>query len=605
MPLRVIGTTLLASAFVMVLSGMLLMRQASDGVLEGKKQSALVESSVAVDTAQRRLQAADFSSSNVNELLTQLTYEVAYRGSLGGQYHVVLQGPVAESSSDQVRPASVPDELRRRVTESTSTDLLVTPTLIQYSDGRPDEPGFAVGASLSANDQTRFPMYLVFPLTQEIQTLDVLQRAVLTTGILLTLLLAAIAALVSRQVVAPVRQARLAAEQIASGRLENRMEVRGTDDLASLAESMNNMAAELQRQITQLEELSRVQQRFVSDVSHELRTPLTTVQMAAQVLYDGREEMDLVERRSAELLQDELERFESLLADLLEISRFDAGAVKLSLDPVDMVQVVADEVDAQQAFAHRSGTHLTIQEEGPAVAEVDVRRARRILRNLITNAIEHSEGEPIEVIVASDSKAVAVAVRDHGIGFEAGQAKQVFHRFWRADPSRNRTVGGTGLGLSIAMEDARLHGGWLNAWGRPNQGAQFRLTLPKRAGDVLEVSPLPVIPRDLVPAQSIEQVRVIPLPGPTRAAGMGDDDSEYATLETTSTPEDTEGGIGRPQGNTGVDAASADAAPGVSSAGDADKVDTTTAGMNPDAAGPEVGPEDEAGDEPDRGRSEP
>ncbi len=531
LPLRVIGTTLVASAIVMVLGGMLLMRQASDGVIEGKKQSALAESSVAIDTAQRRLQAADLSTSNVNELLTQLTYEVAYRGALGGQYHVVVQGPVSENSSDQMLPSSVPEELRRRVAGSSTTDLLVTPTLIQYSDGRPDVPGLAVGASLSANDQTRFPMYLVFPLTQERATLDVLQRAVFTTGVLLTLLLAAIAALVSRQVVSPIRQARLVAEQIASGSLEDRMDVRGTDDLASLGDSMNNMASELQRQITQLEELSAVQQRFVSDVSHELRTPLTTVQMAAQVLYDGRDEMEPMERRSAELLQDELERFEALLADLLEISRFDAGAAQLSLDPVDMVQVATDEVNAQLAFAHRSGTDLTVISEGPAVADADVRRVRRILRNLITNAIEHSEGKPIEVFVAGDSKAVAIAVRDHGIGFESGQAKQVFHRFWRADPARNRTVGGTGLGLSIAMEDARLHGGWLNAWGRPGQGAQFRLTIPTHAGDVLEVSPLPVIPRDLVPPQ-VKPVRVIPLPGP---AGLADSDAEgRATLETTS-----------------------------------------------------------------------
>lgn len=528
------GTTLAASAIVMVLGGMLLMRQASDGVLEGKRQSALAEASVTIDTAQRRLQAADLSTSNVNELLTQLTYEVAYRGSLGGQYHVVVQGPVSENSSDQMLPASVPAELRNRVTASNTSDIFVTPTLIQYSDGRPAEPGLAVGASLSANDQTRFPMYLVFPLTQERATLDVLQRAVLTTGILLALLLAAIAAVVSRQVIAPIRQARLVAEQIASGSLEDRMDVRGSDDLASLGASMNNMASELQRQITQLEELSAVQQRFVSDVSHELRTPLTTVQMAAQVLYDGREDMEAMERRSAELLQDELERFESLLADLLEISRFDAGAAQLSLDPADIVQVTTDEVDAQMAFAHRSGTDLTVIADGPAVAEVDVRRVRRILRNLITNAIEHSEGKPIEVHVAGDSKAVAVAVRDHGIGFEANQAKQVFHRFWRADPSRNRTVGGTGLGLSIAMEDARLHGGWLNAWGRPHHGAQFRLTLPKHAGDVLEVSPLPVIPRDMAPAQARQAVRVIPLPGPVGVASS--DVGGHPTLETVEPP---------------------------------------------------------------------
>ena len=91
-----------------------------------------------------------------------------------------------------------------------------------------------------------------------------------------------------------------------------------------------------------------------------------------------------------------------------------------------------------------------------------------------------------------------MAVRDHGIGFEANQAKQVFHRFWRADPARARTVGGTGLGLAIAMEDANLHGGWLTAWGRPGLGAQFRLTLPRRPGVVLESSPLPMVPRDLV-----------------------------------------------------------------------------------------------------------
>ena len=96
----------------------------------------------------------------------------------------------------------------------------------------------------------------------------------------------------------------------------------------------------------------------------------------------------------------------------------------------------------------------------------------------------------------SDEHAVAVAVRDHGVGFEASQAKQVFHRFWRADPARAHTVGGTGLGLSIAMEDANLHGGWLTAWGRPGQGAQFRLTLPRTAGTILQSSPLPMAPRD-------------------------------------------------------------------------------------------------------------
>jgi two-component system sensor histidine kinase MtrB len=276
------------------------------------------------------------------------------------------------------------------------------------------------------------------------------------------------------------------------------MQVRGEDDLARLATSMNYMASELQKQITQLEDLSRVQQRFVSDVSHELRTPLTTVRMAAEVLHDARDDFDPIAARSAELLQIELDRFEALLSDLLEISRFDAGAAVLSATDVDLVEVVQRVVSAHARFAEKAGTTVTIHAPGPCRAEVDVRRIERILRNLLVNAIEHADAEPIDILVDADDDAVAIAVRDHGVGFEASQARQVFHRFWRADPARARTMGGTGLGLAIAMEDANLHGGWLTAWGRPGLGTQFRLTVPRRAGAILQQSPLPLVPRDLV-----------------------------------------------------------------------------------------------------------
>ena len=261
---------------------------------------------------------------------------------------------------------------------------------------------------------------------------------------------------------------------------------------------MNYMASELSKQITTLEELSAVQQRFVSDVSHELRTPLTTVRMAAEVLHEAREDFDPVAARSAELLQTELDRFEALLTDLLEISRFDAGAAVLTTATVDLGDIVARVMEATARLAESRGVTVTVEAANEARAEVDARRIERILRNLLVNAIEHSDQNPITILIDSDDVAVAVAVRDHGIGFEAHQAKQVFHRFWRADPARARTVGGTGLGLSIAMEDANLHGGWLTAWGRPGLGAQFRLTLPRRPGVVLESSPLPMVPRDLV-----------------------------------------------------------------------------------------------------------
>jgi two-component system sensor histidine kinase MtrB len=258
------------------------------------------------------------------------------------------------------------------------------------------------------------------------------------------------------------------------------------------------MASELQKQISQLEELSRVQQRFVSDVSHELRTPLTTVRMAAEVLHEARDDFDPVAARSAELLQTELDRFEALLTDLLEISRFDAGAAVLSLEEVDLRDVVSRVVEASSRFADATGTVVNVHAPGPCKAFVDARRIERIIRNLLINAIEHGEGRPIDIWLDADETAVAVAVRDHGVGFEAGQAAQVFHRFWRGDPARARTIGGTGLGLAISMEDANLHRGWLTAWGRPGLGAQFRLTLPRQPGAILEQSPLPLVPRDLV-----------------------------------------------------------------------------------------------------------
>jgi two-component system sensor histidine kinase MtrB len=119
-----------------------------------------------------------------------------------------------------------------------------------------------------------------------------------------------------------------------------------------------------------------------------------------------------------------------------------------------------------------------------------------VLRNLVENAIEHAEGGPVDLTLATGATAVAIMVRDYGIGLKPGESSLVFGRFWRADPARTRTTGGTGLGLSIALEDTRLHGGWLQAWGEPGEGSVFRLTLPWRIGGVIVDSPLPLNPND-------------------------------------------------------------------------------------------------------------
>src|SRR6188472_1470166 len=535
LPLRVVLTVFLASVLVLVLGGFLLMQQATIGVIDGKKEAAKNEARQAVNTAQQQLNSADLTGDvSVDKLLLDLATGFANRAE---QFEVIIKARGQTITAGNALDTSIPDALRNEV--ELQNDLLMTPTRINYRDGRPSVPGLAAGASLNLQGTDRYQIYLMFPLTQQVATLGVLRYAVVSTGAILVILLTLIAALVSRQVVTPVRAARRAAESLASGNLRDRMKVRGQDDLARLATSMNYMASELEKQINTLEELSAVQQRFVSDVSHELRTPLTTVRMASEVLYEAREDFDPVAARSAELLQKELDRFEALLSDLLEISRFDAGVAQLSLEEVDLRDLVYRVVDANERLAETYQTEITVHESGEAKAEVDTRRIERILRNLLVNAIEHSEGHPIDILVESDDAAVAIAVRDHGVGFEASQARQVFHRFWRGDASRARAVGGTGLGLAIAMEDANLHGGWLTAWGRPAMGAQFRLTLPRKVGAILETSPLPLVPRDLVGPGGARldglEAPTIPLP-PLSPASPSSPAPRRAAAETTASP---------------------------------------------------------------------
>ncbi|MER7415196.1 MtrAB system histidine kinase MtrB [Micromonospora peucetia] len=353
-------------------------------------------------------------------------------------------------------------------------------------------------------------LYYLVPLTRQDTTAAEARATVAATGAALVLLLALLAGLVTRLVVTPVRVAARTAQRLSAGLLDQRMVVNGEDDLALLAASFNQMATNLQRQILRLEEMSRLQRRFTSDVSHELRTPLTTVRMAADLIFAERDEFDPAVARSAELLQAELDRFEELLTDLLEISRFDAGFAMLDSEPTDLVPVVHRVADRLSCLAERVGVPIELDVPStPVIAEVDPRRVERVLRNLVGNAVEHGEAKPVLITLGADDTAVAITVRDHGVGLKPGEEKLVFNRFWRADPSRARQTGGTGLGLSISLEDARLHGGWLEAWGAPGQGAQFRLTLPSRAGDRLTTSPLRLVPADAA----------LPFGGP-RAGGL-------------------------------------------------------------------------------------
>lgn len=510
---RVVIGTVTLSAVLAMLAGWVLLRQVTDGLLDSKLQASLTQSAAGVDTAQSKLDGAEVTDLfTVGPLLKGLIEVLAPRDQARDDFGLVIIGPLEQTdgtvsatggsrATGDIDPvSSIPASVRDQVKAESGTWWAYSTVHFDDPAIKP-VPGLVVGSQINVTATgQRYALFYVFPLKEQQQSLFVVRSALITTGALLVVLLGIIAWLVIRQVVTPVRLARRIAERLAAGRLEERMHVRGEDDIARLGVSFNQMASSLQHQIRQLEELSRVQHRFVADVSHELRTPLTTVRMAADVLYDAKGNFDPATARSAELLAAELDRFEGLLTDLLEISRFDAGAAVLDLTDVDLREVVRQVVASAAPLADQRGSRVTVTTPpAPCVAEVDVRRIERIVRNLVVNAIEYGAGTDVNVQVAASTSTLAISVRDHGLGLKPGEEVLVFNRFWRADPARARTRGGTGLGLSIAVEDTTLHSGRLDAWGEPGIGSVFRLTLPRRAGDPLGESPLPLVPYERAP----------------------------------------------------------------------------------------------------------
>ncbi len=518
MQLRVVVSTLALSSAVVFVLGMVLQEQIVKQLLDAKTEAATRQADASAAAVQPDLLGLNPGPDSVKARFTTAlnkinatgtTQEAAASGA--GAFEPVLADSAFAGSDGQLNAVGpwrdVPVSLRELVERGSSGTQIST---VERDSGR--TTFLVVGMPVTSSARS-MQLYLLFPLTSEQTTAEFAQNTLIVGGVVLLLLLAAIANLVTRQVVRPVRHAAEVAERFAEGSLDERMPVVGEDDVARLAQSYNEMAASIQRQFHQLEEFGQLQRRFTSDVSHELRTPLTTVRMAADVLHASREQFPSGLARSTELLVDELDRFESLLGDLLEISRLDAGVEELSPELVDVRVLARRAHDSVRAIANSSGTPVVLDlPEHEVTAEIEARRVERILRNLLANAIDHGEGLPVELTLRGSGDAIAVTVRDHGVGLRSGEADLVFNRFWRADPSRNRRTGGTGLGLSISLEDARLHGGWLQAWGERGHGAVFRLTLPRVHGDGFAESPLPLVPPELAdvePAPVEEEEEVV------------------------------------------------------------------------------------------------
>ncbi len=430
--LRVVSTTLVVSVAVVSLLGFFLMQQIAANLLQSAKAQSHTQASDGLVFAQADPAALKPPGPDSQDLVFKIVSSLKSSGqSPGADYGVAVTvrrdlSPPAywaavQSSLDY---HSLPPSVAQSARGHAGKPVKIFASMPYPNSTSPKTSGLLYAAPFGFDND--YELYYFFPLSQLQNELVLIQRTLVLVGLALVFLLAGIAWLVTRWVVLPVVRAAHGAKLLSTGRLDERLAVHGEDEVAALATSFNEMAAGLQDKMRELEELSQVQRQFVSDVSHELRTPLTTIRMAADLLFEAREQLESAAARSAELLQSQLGRFELL--------------------------------------------------------------------NLLCNAVEHGEGRDVVVTSAADRDAVAVAVRDFGVGLAPGEEHLVFDRFWRADPARARTTGGTGLGLAIALEDARLHGGWLEAWGERAKGSVFRLTLPREVGAKLAGSPLPLAP---------------------------------------------------------------------------------------------------------------
>jgi two-component system sensor histidine kinase MtrB len=517
--LRAVAATVTFSAIALVLLGGFLSYSIGTGLFNTRLNQVLSESERALVEVQSTFSAAtDTDEIALQRLVNSVVPNIEITGSNDSRKVALLRSPgqvtgvVLQSPISADLDTTIFTEKLREQVRSTSTRLSYQSVTITSADGT-THPGIVVGAPVSIPVAGDYELYMVFNLAGEQETLDFVQATLVVGGMVTILIIASISWLVTRRIVRPVQEIARVAEDIADGELDLVLSEKGQDAIAQLANSFNRMTTTLRSQIESLSKMSKMQQRFVSDVSHELRTPMTTIKLAGDFLFSQREHLDGPAKRSAELLHDQIERFEKLLESLLEISRYDAGAVSADLDMHDLNGIVGSAIASLEPLANAKGSKIEIDIPNGAVeAELDSMRIERLLRNLLGNAIEHGQGKPIFVCVGANDKAVAVTVTDYGVGMTRAQVDRVFDRFWRADPSRqNRTAGGTGLGLAISLEDTNLHNGWLQVWARPNEGASFRLTLPRKHNQNFTQSPLPLPPKTKAPSlKSIESDAVAP-----------------------------------------------------------------------------------------------
>jgi two-component system sensor histidine kinase MtrB len=323
-------------------------------------------------------------------------------------------------------------------------------------------PSLVVGSQVGQAE-----IYVVRSLDPEQISISKLATQAWRTGGGAVLFATVLALYAARTVLRPVRELNAAAWRLGQGDLSSRVTVRGNDELAAVARTFNNTADALEKQVADAK-------RFVADVSHELRTPLAAMTAVTDVLDEDAPDLGTDAGKAAQLVSQETRNLTRLVNDLMEISRFDSGAAALTLDDVDLTVAITATLRSR---GWSDGVTVDLQ---PIVARVDPRRLDVIVANLVGNALKHGAA-PVTIRLGGEPGWLTIEVSDHGTGLNPDVLPYVFNRFYKADSARSRSEG-SGLGLAIAWENARLHGGVLDAGNTPDGGAVFTLRLPCPGG---------------------------------------------------------------------------------------------------------------------------
>ncbi|MFC5721492.1 ATP-binding protein [Streptomyces gamaensis] len=472
---RLVVAFLLVAALSALTTATLTFREARNAILKRTQDTA-----VAALRSQINSQVPDYTFPAGQDKLRELSRGLT-RG--GESQHWIIHvrykdGPLVPAADPKV---GIPKDLQQRVASG-------VPAL-----QRMDMDGglwLVVGLPVTyygSDERSGLEVYAQLPLHDDEANVQALVEAA-QSGAVPAVALAAVPALIAaRGVLRPVRELRRASRKIAAGELDTRLKVTGRDELADLSRTFNEMAEALEENVAELRRMEANSRRFAADVSHELRTPLAAMTAVVDVLDDDAGSLDPDTAYAVRLISEETGKLARMVEDLMEISRFDAGAAALHLDEVDVAETVRKTL---QARGWREKVTADLPEG--LRARLDTRRIDVVVANLVGNALRHG-GEPVTVGVRAveasagepaenpTGQRLLIEIADRGKGIDPEVLPHVFDRFFKADSARARSEG-SGLGLAITLENVRLHDGTVRAANRPEGGAVFTVDLPLRTG---------------------------------------------------------------------------------------------------------------------------